>query len=439
MSSPVFRERRNAVLQAIAPGVMVLPCASHQLRNNDVHYAYRQDSDLYYLTGFDEPDSVLVLGAQDEAPAILFVRPRDPEREVWDGARAGIEGAMQQLGIEQAYPIAELEQRLPGLLSGHERLFYHLGRYSEFDSLLIKALGAARAKGRRGKAFPIQIIDSDSVVHELRRIKSAAEIELMQRAVAITDRAHREAMAAARPGGYEFELEAVLRSAFLRQGSPRVAYEPIVGSGPNATVLHHVKNDRQLREGELVLIDAGCEYGYYAADVTRTFPVNGRFSAAQRDLYQVVLDAQLLGLAACTAGATLESIHEVTLEALVRGMLQLGLLQGSFEQAIETKSYQRYYMHRTSHYLGMDVHDVGRYYLGGNPRPLDPGVVITVEPGLYVAESDQLAPEQFRGLGIRIEDDVLIESNGARVLSSAIPKTIDEVEQACQSAPHLSV
>jgi Xaa-Pro aminopeptidase len=260
----------------------------------------------------------------------------------------------------------------------------------------------------------------------------------MQRAVDITDVAHRQAMATARPGGYEFELEAVLRGVFLKHGSPRVAYEPIVGSGPNATVLHHVKNDRQLRDGDLVLIDAGCEYGYYAADVTRTFPVGGHFSAAQRDLYQVVLAAQLLALDACRAGATLESIHEVTLRALVQGMLQVGLLQGSLDQALETKSFQRYYMHRTSHYLGMDVHDVGRYYVAGSPRPLEAGVVITVEPGLYVAESDQLAPERFRGIGIRIEDDVLIEAQGARVLSARIPKTIDEVEQACRAAPQLS-
>jgi Xaa-Pro aminopeptidase len=438
MSSPVFEERRNAVLEAIAPGVLVLPCAPHPLRNNDVHHGYRQDSDLYYLTGFDEPDSVLVLGAHDAAPAILFVRPRDPEREVWDGARAGVEGAMQHFGIDQAYPIAELQQRLPDLLGGHDRLFYHLGRYSEFDATLIKALAGARSKGRRGKAFPTQIVDSDNVVHELRRIKSAAEIELMQRAVEITDVAHRQAMAAARPGGYEFELEAVLRGAFLRQGSPRVAYEPIVGSGPNATVLHHVKNDRQLRDGDLVLIDAGCEYGYYAADVTRTFPANGSFSAPQRELYQVVLQAQQIAIAACVAGATLDGIHEATLRALVQGMLQVGLLQGSLDQVLETKSYQRYYMHRTSHYLGMDVHDVGRYYVAGSPRPLEAGVVITVEPGLYVAESDQLAPERFRGIGIRIEDDVLIEAQGARVLSASIPKTIDDVEQACRAAPHLS-
>lgn len=345
---------------------------------------------------------------------------------------------MQHFGIDQAYPIAELEQRLPDLLGGHDRLFYHIGRYGEFDATLIKALAGARSKGRRGKTFPTQIIDSDSVVHELRRIKSVAEIELMQRAVEITDVAHRQAMAAAQPGRYEFELEAVLRGAFLRQGSPRVAYEPIVGSGPNATVLHHVKNDRQLRDGDLVLIDAGCEYGYYAADVTRTFPANGSFSAPQRELYQVVLEAQQVAIAACVAGATLESIHETTLRALVQGMLQVGLLQGSLDQALETKSFQRYYMHRTSHYLGMDVHDVGRYYVAGSPRPLEAGVVITVEPGLYVAESDQLAPERFRGIGIRIEDDVLIEAQGARVLSAAIPKTIDDVEQACREAPHLS-
>jgi Xaa-Pro aminopeptidase len=433
MSVNVFRERRNAVLQAIAPGVMVLPSAPHALRNNDVHHGYRQDSDVYYLTGFEEPDSVLVLGAL-EAPAILFVRPRDPEREVWDGSRAGIEGAMQQFGLDQAYPIADLALRLPELLGGHERLFYHLGRYSEFDATMIQALGAARNKGRRGKAFPTQIIDSDSVVHELRRLKGSVEVELMQRAVAITDQAHRQAMAAARPGAHEFELEAVLRSEFRKAGSARVAYEPIVGSGPNATVLHHVKNDRQLRDGELVLIDAGCEYEYYAADVTRTFPVNGKFTGPQRELYQVVLQAQELALSACQPGATLESIHELTLRSLVQGMVQVGLLQGTVEQALETKSYQRYYMHRTSHYLGMDVHDVGRYYMDGNPRPLEAGVVITIEPGLYVAESDQAAPAHFRGIGIRIEDDVLIEAGGARVLSQSIPKTIDDVETACRAA-----
>jgi Xaa-Pro aminopeptidase len=429
MYQPIFAERRRRVLDALGGGVLVLPATPLFIRNNDVEHAYRQDSDLYYLTGLDEPESVLVLAAGKSPTATLFLRPRDLEREVWDGKRLGAEGAVTELGMDEAYPIAELDQKLPTLLSGHSRLFYHFGR--DFDARLLRALEAARRLGRRGADYPVELFDSDLIVHEMRRIKGEIEIEHMQRAQAITEQAHRAAMAAAQPGMWEYEIEAILRARFRQLGAERVAYEPIVGSGPNATVLHHVKNDRQMENGDLLLIDAGCEYKYYAADVTRTFPVNGRFSPAQRDLYGVVLAAQERAITRVKSGNTLEAIHLETVRVLCEGLIALGIIPGPLALAIEEKQYQRYYMHRTSHYLGMDVHDVGRYYAAGEPKALEPGVVITIEPGLYIPEGDQSVPEHFRGMGIRIEDDVIVGTNGPINLSERIPKSVKDLEEAC--------
>jgi Xaa-Pro aminopeptidase len=426
-----FRERRQRLLEAIHPGVLVVPAAALAFRNNDVEHEYRQDSDFYYLSGFDEPESVLVLNSTAEKDRfVLFVRPRDPEREVWDGSRAGLDGALQTFGADASFPTAELGTRLPDLIQNTPRLFYRLGLQRTFDDLLLGAVDVVRHRARRGVECPSAIVDPATVLHEMRLIKSSEELSLLRQAVEITRQAHTEAMAMVRPGVNECEVEAALRAAFRRAGSERPAYTPIVGSGPNATVLHYRKNDRTMQDGELLLIDAGCEFGYYAADVTRTFPVSGRFSAAQRAIYEIVLEAQLASIAATRPGATLEEVHQASVSVIARGLVDLGLIQGPIEAAIEEQRYKPYFMHRTSHYLGMDVHDVGAYYIAGRQRPLEAGMVITVEPGIYIAESANVDP-RYRGIGVRIEDDVLVASDGAVVLSASIPKHVDEIETAC--------
>lgn len=431
-----FQERRKRLLDAIRPGgVLVIPSAPLAIRNNDVEHEYRQDSDFFYLTGFDEPESVLVLNAASQQPFTLFVRPRDPEREVWDGARAGVDGAVATFGADAAFPIAELDQKLPDAIQNTERLFYRLGLNREFDETLLSALDRVRTRARRGLATscPTAIVEPATVVHEARLKKSPREIEAMQRAIDITRDAHVEAMAKAAPGMFEYEVEAILRGIFRRFGSERPAYSPIVGSGPNATVLHYVRNDRRMQDGELLLIDAGCEFEYYAADVTRTFPISGTFSPAQRAVYQIVLDAQLASIAATRAGNTFEQVHDASVRVITQGLIDLGIIEGPLEVAVSELRYKPFYMHKTSHYLGMDVHDVGTYFVAGKHRPLEPGMVITVEPGIYIAR-DAAAPEQYRGIGVRIEDDVLVTAGDARVLSEAIPKRIDEIERVCSRA-----
>jgi Xaa-Pro aminopeptidase len=428
-----FVRRRKRIQASMESGVLVLFAAEAKLRNNDVHYAFRQDSDFYYLTGFDEPDAVLVLFASSAgARSVMFVNPRDPEREIWDGKRLGVDGALA-LGIDAAYPVAELEQRLPELLKDQTRLYCRFGWDKRGDEKIFRALGAARAQARKGAGYPTELVDADTLVHELRRIKEPAEVGLLERAIAISADAHRAAMAAARPGLFEYEVESILRGVFQKGGSERVAYEPIVGSGENATVLHYVHNRRRMEDGDLLLIDAGCEYGYYAADITRTFPVNGRFSAPQREIYELVLDAQLAAVDAARPGATLDDVHRAAVGVICEGLVRLGVLSGSAEQAEEKGSYRPYFMHKTSHYLGMDVHDVGRYFEASKPRPLERGVVITVEPGLYFAREVDGPAARYRGIGVRIEDDVLIEPEGARVLSAAAPKSVRDVERACQA------
>jgi Xaa-Pro aminopeptidase len=429
--SPHVR-RRKRVEQEIGQGVLVLFAALPTVRNNDVTHEFRQDSDFYYLTGFDEPDAALVVMGGDSPRSVLLVRPKDPEREVWEGARLGVEGA-RRLGVDEVFPISELQEQLPRLLLERTHVVCRFGDDSLVDQRLVRALAAARRQTRRGASCPSSLVDVATLVHEMRRNKESAEVALLEQAISISSEAHLAAMRQARPGAYEYEIEALLRGAFRARGSERVAYEPIVGSGPNATILHYVKNQRQMQEGDLLLIDAGCEYGYYAADITRTFPVSGRFSTAQRAVYDVVLAAQKACIAAAAPGATLEGLHQVATRVICEGLIQLGVLSGSSEELAAGGSYKPYFMHKTSHYLGMDVHDVGRYFDHGKPRPLEPGVVITVEPGLYFALEAPESAARYRGIGIRIEDDLLIEANGARVLSHAVPKEADEVERACRS------
>lgn len=428
----IFAERRERVLESI-DGAAIVQAAPIAIRNNDVEQPWRQDSDLYYLTGCDEPESVLVVTkSHGQHRSVLFLRPRDPEREVWDGERVGVEAAPARFGVDAAFPIAELKRRLPEYLSGASELVYERGKSGELDAIVELAITSARARGRATKPWPRTVRHPDAVWHEHRLRKDDSERELMRRAAAITTDAHLNAMRATRPGMHEYEIHALLFEAFHRGGCERPAYAPIVGSGPNATVLHYRGNRRQMHDGELLLIDAGCEHAYYACDVTRTFPVNGRFTPPQRAVYEAVLAAQEAAIGATKPGATIEELHAVTVRALTEGMIGAGLLSGSVEEAIETETYRRYYMHRTSHWLGMDVHDVGSYFVDGRPRPLASGMVLTIEPGIYVAQDDERVAPELRGIGVRIEDDILVTESGYENLTQAIPKTVDEVERACR-------
>jgi Xaa-Pro aminopeptidase len=420
-------------MQAASPGsVAVFPATPVFHRNSDVEHEYRQDSDVHFLSGFAEPECVLVIVASENGPkTTLFVRPRDPEREIWDGVRAGVDGAKAHFGADEAFPISELGVELPKLLEDRDRLYYRAGRDRAFDDRMFAALDRARARAKLGHGFPTEIVDPATVVHELRLHKDAEALASMRRAAAITTVAHKACMAAVRPGMYEYEIEAILLDTFRKNGSERAAYGSIVGSGPNATVLHYRSNDRLMAEGELLLIDAGCEYGYHASDVTRTFPVSGKFTEPQRKIYDLVLAAQLAGFAATKPGSTLDAVHAACVEVLAKGLLELGLLKGTLAEVLETTSYKRFYMHKTSHWLGMDVHDVGRYHTARKARPLAPGMVLTVEPGLYVSAHDETVAPEWRGIGVRIEDDLLVTESGYENLTAEIPKTVAEVEAAC--------
>jgi Xaa-Pro aminopeptidase len=430
-----FEERRRRFFEAAGSGVAVFASTPVAVRNNDVEHEYRQDSDLYYLTGFDEPESVLVLTSEHpEHRMVLFVRPRDKDRETWDGPRAGIDGAKADYGADAAYPIAELSKQLPEYLKDVHRLHYRIGVDRAFDSIVLDAIADVKRKARTGVSPPREIVDPSVVVHEMRLRKSAAEIEVMCKAAAITAEAHAAAMQLARPGRFEYEVEAEIMRVFRARGAERPAYGSIVGSGPNATILHHRRNDRRMQEGDLLLIDAGAEYGYYACDVTRTFPVSGSFSSEQRALYQIVLDAQRAAIESIRPGVTVPHVHAAAVDVLVAGLVELGLIEGPVSQALETESYKPYYMHRTSHWLGMDVHDVGDYHVHRQPRLLEPGFVLTVEPGLYIAAGSPCDPK-WHGIGIRIEDDVLVTEVAHRVLTESIPKSVAELEGILGARP----
>jgi Xaa-Pro aminopeptidase len=427
----MYRHRRERMIDAMGAGALVVFSAPELLRNNDVEHEWRQDSDFHYLCGFDEPGSVLVLRAGPEPRFVLFVRPRDPERETWDGPRAGVDGAVADFGAEAAFPLSELADRLPDLLGNLDSVFYRLGRERANDDIVLRALDGVRRLARKGVACARAIVDPGVVLHEARLLKSPEELDRMQRAAAITEVGHREVMARTKPGMFEYEAEAVLRGVFRGGGAARHAYAPIVGSGPNATILHYHKNDRRMLDGDLLLVDAGSEFEYYASDVTRTFPVNGRFTAPQRTIYELVLRSQLAAIDASRPGATLEDVHRVAVRVLVEGLIELGIITCPLEQALAEERHKPWYMHRTSHWLGMDVHDVGSYFVAGKPRALAPGMVLTVEPGLYFSPGDERVAEQFRGIGVRIEDDVVVTEGEPSVLTAAIPKHVDAVEQAC--------
>jgi Xaa-Pro aminopeptidase len=425
----MIRSQLQEFMRRMEPNsVAIIPSAREATRSNDTHYRFRQDSDFFYLTGFEEPDAIAVIKPSQSPKYTLFVRPRDPEREIWDGRRAGVEGARQDFGADEAFPITEFDERLNDILDGAERLYYRLGVNSDLDDTIIRQIARMRATNRKPIHPPQTIIDPATIVHELRVLKSPEEIEIMQRAADIAAEAHVEAMKAVRPGMNEYEVEALIERVFRERGAAAPAYTSIVGAGPNATVLHYINNDGQLRDGDMLLVDAGAEYKGYASDITRTYPINGRFTKPQREIYELVLKAQKACVEMVRPGVTHDQLKQHSIEVLTEGMVELGLLKGEPEELIKEKKHEQFYMHGLGHMLGIDVHDVGLYYYGKESRALEPGVVMTVEPGIYVSVDTKDIPEQYLGIGVRIEDDVLCTQNGPRVLTTKVPKEVDEIE-----------
>ncbi|HZP41234.1 MAG TPA: aminopeptidase P N-terminal domain-containing protein [Candidatus Binatia bacterium] len=421
--------RRARVMEALGDGVLLLAAAPERLRAGDVHYPYRQDSDFDYVTGFPEPEAVCLLAPGEATERfVLFVRPHDPERAVWVGPRAGVDGAVERWGADAAYPLDELEKRLADFLGRAPTVALSLTREDALANRLLAAVRRAQAERPRTGTGPTAVRDVGEVLHEMRLRKDPEEIARLRAAIAIACEAHREAMRATRPGMVEYEIEALIDYTFRRRGAAGPAYPSIVASGANATILHYTDNVRALGPDELLLVDAGAERAGYCADVTRTFPTGPRYTPAQRDVYDAVLAAQLAALAAARPGVTLEDLHTKAVRVLTEALVHLRLLDASVDEAIEKELYRRFYMHRTSHWLGRDVHDVGRYKDQGTPRPLEPGMVFTVEPGLYIPSDADDLPAAFRGLGVRIEDDVLVTDTGHEVLSAAAPKQAEEVE-----------
>jgi Xaa-Pro aminopeptidase len=434
MTQP-FDQHREQLLAALgrsdAAGVYF--SGSEKLRNGDSTFRFRPDSDFFYLTGCREPEACLVLLPHGEQRSILFMREKDREQEIWTGRRVGVEAAPEVFGVDAAFAIDQLEAQLPRLLVGHSGIEYALGADAELDHHMTESANKAVRLGRAGGRVPEHWFHPRTHVHEARLFKSPDEIEVMRRAAEISAEAHRAAMAEAAPGRNEGELDAVLEYTFRRRGGTGSAYTNIVAGGANACILHYVDNDQALRAGDLCLIDAGCEYGFYASDVTRTFPIDGRFTAEQRALYEVVLTAQESAIDAARPGVAFDSLHDVAVRRLVEGLVELGLLKEGVDESIESGSYKAFYMHRTGHWLGLDVHDAGAYAKNGTSRPLKQGMVFTVEPGLYVAE-DAEVDACWRGIGIRIEDDVVVTTAGVDVLTKDTPKSIEDVEAACREA-----
>jgi Xaa-Pro aminopeptidase len=424
----IYAERRRAFMSKMERGVAVFRAAPIAVRSHDVDYPYRQDNDLLYLTGFHEPEATCVLAPGTEFPFTLFVRPRDKDKEIWNGIRAGVDGARTAFRADAAYPIEELADRLPKLIEHAPVLYFAPGRDAAFNARMMDLFAWARDNRARSGAGPRGILDPGTILHEMRLFKGAEEIAAMERAIAIAAEAHVAAMTTTRPGQFEYEVEALIDYTFRRRGATGPAYPSIVASGANATILHYVENDRRMDDGDLLLIDAGAEWGGYCADVTRTFPVGRRYSDHQRALYEVVLAAEEAAIAEVRPDVSFDAPHKKALEVLVDGLLEHGLLTGTRDAALESGSYRAFFMHRTSHWLGMDVHDVGVYHVGDGPRALAPGMVLTIEPGLYVPADLETVDPGWRGIGIRIEDDVLVTENGRRVLSEAVPKTVADIE-----------
>ena len=430
-----IEQRREHFMQLIKGGVAIFPSAPEALRNSDVEHEYRQDSDFYCLTGFEEPNSLAVLVPDHpESRFVLFVQPKDRAREVWTGWRAGEEGAKRDYGADAAYTIDKLDEELPKLLEKADHIYYRLGSDPAFDRRLIGLMQRFRRERQRNGFGPKAVIDPAEILHEVRLIKTDADLQFLRRAVDISCEGHLAAIRALKPGMYEYEIEAILRYVFRKNGSPRHGYPPIIASGANSTVLHYTTNNRLIEDGDLLLIDSGAEYGYFTGDITRTLPASGRFTEDQAEVYKIVLDAQMEAIREVRPGATFNEPHDRAVRVLVEGMVRLGLLEGDVDKLIEEKEkkeeqeYRKFYMHGTSHWLGMDVHDAGPYKVADAWRRLEPGMVLTIEPGLYIAEDIDGIPARYRGIGVRIEDDVLVTEDGNQVLSAAVPKSIDDIE-----------
>ena len=428
-SQPEFARRRRQLMRIMGrDGIAIVPAAPVRHRNSDVEYPYRQDSDFHYLTGFGEPDSVAVLvPGRAAAEYILFVRDRDPERETWDGRRAGPGGAVERYAADDAFPISDMDEILPGLLENRERVYYAMGTHPEFDQRVLGWLQGLRNQARNGKHPPQEMIALDHVLHDMRLYKSRVELGLMRESARIAAAAQLRAMRHCRPGRYEYEIAAELLHEYRRHNAD-ASYQPICGGGANSCILHYRENDAPLRDGDLLLVDAGCEYQYYASDITRTYPVNGRFTAAQRDVYEVVLEAQRAAIAKVKPGNHWNQPHDAAVQAVTHGLVSIGLLKGRVAKLIRDGAYRRFFMHRTGHWLGLDVHDVGDYKVGEEWRVLEPGMAMTVEPGIYIPAGSRGVPKRFWNCGIRVEDDVVVTAEGCEVLTDDVPRTPDEIE-----------
>ena len=433
----VYRARRDAILQSMrrksGGGLALLPTAPEVSRNRDSLYPFRHDSYFYYLSGFPEPEAVIALVAgPDGDRQLLFCREKDEEREIWDGFRYGPDAAREIFGFDEAHPISALNAKLPEIASDRPALFTPLGLFADWDRRVADLLNEVRNRARTGVSAPEEVVDVRAVLDTMRLVKDGHEIDLMRRACAISSVAHARAMAQARPGAFEYEVEAELMHEFLKNGAQSVAYSSIVASGPNACVLHYRDNNRQMQSGDLLLIDAGCEYQGYAADITRTFPVNGAFTGPQKAIYELVLAAQLACIDALAPGVPFHDYHRVAERVLAQGFIDLGLCEGSLDAVLESGSYKQFYMHRAGHWLGMDVHDAGLYQEKGESVRLAPGMVLTVEPGAYIRPAANV-PERFWNIGVRIEDDVLLTAAGVENLTAAAPKSVADVEAACRA------
>ena len=416
--------------------IAIIPGAHELIRSRDTHYPFRQDSNLSYLTGFPEPESLAVLmPGRSQGEFVLFCRDKDRSREIWDGFRAGPEGAQREYEADDAFPITDMDDILPGLIEGREKVYYSMGSHPDFDSKLLSWINHIRAQSRAGVSPPGEIIDLEHMIHELRLIKTTAELAVMRKAGKISARAHKLAMQACKPGMYEYQLQALIEHEFADKGAAAPAYSSIVGGGSNACILHYIENRQALQEGDLVLIDAGCEYEGYAADITRTFPVSGQYSAEQRAVYEIVLESQRVAIEACKVGNTYNQPHDESLKVIVEGLRDLKLLKGSMDEILETRSYTEFYMHRVGHWLGMDVHDAGDYKVDGADsswREFEPGMVTTIEPGIYIHADNKKVPAKWRGIGIRIEDDIAIRKAGPENMTASVPKEVQDIEQLMQ-------
>jgi len=430
ISKTEFARRRKTLMAHMEPNsIAIVPAAPERTRSRDTEYSYRQDSDFLYLSGFEEPKAVLVLiPGREHGEYVLFVRERNREREIWDGYRAGPEGACSEFEADDAFPIDDIDEILPGLLEGKQRVYYSMGKDSEFDKHVMDWVNTIRAKVRSGATPPGEFLDLSHFLNDMRLFKSAAELRVMKEAGEISARAHVRAMKTSKAGVMEYQLEAEILHEFQMSGARFPAYNTIVGGGKNGCILHYIENSAPLKNGDLVLIDAGCELDYYAADITRTFPVNGKFSPEQKALYEICLQAQLEAIAECKPGRHWNDPHEATVRVITEGLIKIGLLEGDVNELIKSEAYKEFYMHRAGHWLGMDVHDVGDYKVGGEWRVLEPGMVMTVEPGIYVAPDNERVAKKWRGIGIRIEDDVVITKDGNEVLTKDVPKTVAEIE-----------